>query len=93
MVRKWRFHAGFRDYVPRCRHEFALLAAPIVRTHRQSAGAQKKTARIAIGRSRAGLMTKIHAAVDARGNPAHGKLGQLRSRSAGVRLCVVLRLN
>jgi hypothetical protein len=41
----------------------------IVRAHQHSAGAQKTGENPAIGRSRGGLSTKIHALVDALGNP------------------------
>ena len=42
----------------------------IVRAHQHSAGAQKKDGEDqAIGRSKGGLSTKIHALVDALGNP------------------------
>lgn len=42
----------------------------VVRAHQHSAGAHKKGgAEQAIGRSRGGLTTKIHAVVDALGNP------------------------
>ena len=44
------------------------LLSAIVRAHRHSAGA-KKNGEQAIGRSRGGLTTKIHALVDALGNP------------------------
>ena len=46
-----------------------MIDATIVRAHQHSAGAQKEGAQ-AIGRSRGGLTTKIHAVVDALGNPA-----------------------
>jgi Transposase DDE domain len=45
------------------------VSAPIVRAHQHSAGAQKSGEDQAIGRSRGGLSTKIHALVDALGNP------------------------
>ena len=47
-----------------------MIDSTIVRAHQHSAGAQKKTVKTqAIGRSRGGLSTKIHATVDALGNP------------------------
>ncbi len=49
-------------------NEYMMIDATIVRAHQHSAGAQKKGAQ-AIGRSRGGLTTKIHALVDALGNP------------------------
>jgi len=50
-------------------NEYMMIDATIVRAHQHSAGAQKKTVRKAIGRSRGGLTTKIHVLVDALGNP------------------------
>ncbi|WMT72449.1 IS5 family transposase [Bradyrhizobium sp. Ash2021] len=51
-------------------NEYAMIDSTIVRAHQHSAGAQKKTAKNqAIGRSKGGLSTKIHAMVDALGNP------------------------
>jgi transposase len=51
-------------------NEYMMIDATIVRAHQHSAGAQKKTA-TKLGRSRGGLTTKIHALVDALGNPAN----------------------
>jgi transposase len=46
-----------------------MIDSTIVRAHQHSAGAQKKAGEDqAIGRSRGGLSTKIHALVDALGN-------------------------
>ena len=50
-------------------NEYMMIDATIVRARRRSAGAQKKTVRKPFGRSRGGLTTKIHALVDALGNP------------------------
>ena len=51
-------------------NEYAMIDSTIVRAHQHSAGAAKKDhADQAIGRSRGGLSTKIHALVDALGNP------------------------
>ena len=50
-------------------NEYMMIDATIVRAHQHSAGAQKKNGEQAIGRSRGGLTTKIHALVDALGNP------------------------
>src|SRR6516165_6945265 len=51
-------------------NEYAMIDSTIVRAHQHSAGAQKKAGEDqAIGRSRGGLSTKIHATVDALGNP------------------------
>src|SRR5215208_4714632 len=49
---------------------YAMIDSTIVRAHQHSAGARKKGGEDqAIGRSRGGLSTKIHALVDALGNP------------------------
>ena len=51
-------------------HEYAMLDSTIVRAHQHSAGALKKRGGDqAIGRSKGGLSTKIHALTDALGNP------------------------
>src|SRR3954471_19224454 len=51
-------------------NEYAMIDSTIVRAHQHSAGARKKGGEDqAIGRSRGGLSTKIHATVDALGNP------------------------
>jgi len=51
-------------------NEYAMIDSTIVRPHQHSAGAQKKAGEDqAIGRSKGGLSTKIHALVDALGNP------------------------
>ena len=50
-------------------NEYMMIDATIVRAHQHSAGARKKNDAQAIGRSRGGLSTKIHALVDALGNP------------------------
>lgn len=49
-------------------NEYAMIDATIVRAHQHSAGAKRGQSQ-AIGRSRGGLSTKIHATVDALGNP------------------------
>jgi transposase len=49
--------------------EQLFIDSTIVRAHQHSAGAQKKPAGQEIGRSRGGLTTKLHVAVDALGNP------------------------
>ncbi len=46
-------------------NEYAMIDSTIVRAHQHSAGAPKKDETQAIGRSRGGLSTKIHALVDA----------------------------
>lgn len=50
-------------------NEYAMIDSTIVRAHQHSAGAPKKDQDQAIGLSRGGLSTKIHALVDALGNP------------------------
>jgi len=50
-------------------NEYAMLDSTIVRAHQHSAGARKSDGDQAIGRSKGGLSTKIHALVDALGNP------------------------
>ncbi|HEV2300541.1 MAG TPA: IS5 family transposase, partial [Stellaceae bacterium] len=51
-------------------NEYAMIDSTIVRAHQHSAGALKKSRDDqAIGRSRGGMSTKIHALVDALGKP------------------------
>ena len=50
-------------------NEYMMIDATIVRAHQHSAGARKKNGAQAIGRSRGGPSTKIHALTDALGNP------------------------
>lgn len=50
-------------------NEYEMIDSTIVRAHQHSAGAKKNQGDQAIGRSREGLSTKIHALVDALGNP------------------------
>ena len=50
-------------------NEYAMLDSSAVRAHQHSAGAKKNEGDQTIGRSRGGLSTKIHALVDALGNP------------------------
>jgi len=49
--------------------EHLFLDSTIVRAHQHSAGAKKKAGDQHIGRSRGGLTTKLHVAVDSLGNP------------------------
>jgi transposase len=49
--------------------EYAMLDSTVVRAHQHGAGARKGSGAQAIGRSKGGLGTKIHALVDALGNP------------------------
>ena len=46
-----------------------MIDSTIVRAHQHSAGAPKKDDDQAIGRSKGGLSTKVHALVNALGNP------------------------
>ncbi|WP_242053834.1 IS5 family transposase [Nostoc sp. FACHB-888] len=50
-------------------NEYAMIDSTIVRAHQHSAGAKGGSHTEAIGRSKGGLSTKIHAVVDALGNP------------------------
>ena len=50
-------------------NEYAMIDATIVRAHQHSAGGKGGASAQAIGRSRGGLSTKIHATVDALGYP------------------------
>ncbi|WP_438941511.1 IS5 family transposase [Moorena bouillonii] len=50
-------------------NEYAMIDSTIVRAHQHSAGAKGDGSTEAIGRSKGGLSTKIHALVDALGNP------------------------
>ncbi|WP_339078853.1 IS5 family transposase [Novacetimonas hansenii] len=60
----------FRDLAADHDNEYMMIDSTIVRAHQHSAGALKKGgADQAIGRSRGGLTTKIHAICDALGNP------------------------
>ncbi|MCM8621360.1 MAG: IS5 family transposase [Candidatus Accumulibacter sp.] len=68
----------FKHLATEADNEYAMMDSTIVRAHQHSAGAKKKHGPQAIGRSRGGLSTKIHATVDALGNPTgfHLTLGQ-----------------
>ncbi|HAC64930.1 MAG TPA: IS5 family transposase [Cyanothece sp. UBA12306] len=50
-------------------NEYAMIDSTIVRAHQHSAGAKGDKNEEAIGGSKGGLSTKIHATVDALGNP------------------------
>ena len=65
------FERIFQPLASDADNEYMMIDATIVRAHQHSAGAQKKDGDQAIGRSRGGLTTKIHALVDALGNPAN----------------------
>ena len=71
MSERWRLKtAALEGEKPREPH---FLDSTIVRAH-QLPRAPKKTGGQAIGRSRGGLSTKIHMAVDALGNPLRCQL-------------------
>ena len=61
----------FRRLAQDADNEWVMIDSSIVRAHQHSAGAIKKVPGVcqAIGRSRGGPSTKIHATVDALGNP------------------------
>ena len=50
-------------------NEYAMIDSSIVRAHQHSTGAKISRKVQAIGRSKGGLSTKVHAVVDALGNP------------------------
>jgi transposase len=54
--------------------EELLIDSTTVRAHQHAAGAQKKAGPQALGRSRGGFSTKIHAVVEALGNPVRWRL-------------------
>ncbi|MCP4937139.1 MAG: transposase, partial [bacterium] len=49
--------------------EYLMVDGSIIRVHQHGAPQKKDQAEEAVGKSRGGLSTKIHAAVDALGNP------------------------
>ncbi|MBS0648001.1 MAG: IS5 family transposase [Verrucomicrobia bacterium] len=52
-------------------NEYGMIDSTIVRAHQHSASDKKKDEDQALGRSKGGLSTKIHATVDALGNPTN----------------------
>ncbi|MCH8097290.1 MAG: IS5 family transposase, partial [Proteobacteria bacterium] len=70
-----------------------LIDSSIVRAHQHAAGGKKGARNHAIGRSRGGLSTKIHAVVDARGLPVRFVLtpGQASDKAAVPALIEGLR--
>ena len=58
----------FEHLAAKADNEYAMIDSTIGRAHQHRAGAQKNDDQ-AIGRSKGGLSTKIHALVDALGNP------------------------
>lgn len=63
----WEAH--FKDLAEDADNEYAIMDSTVVRAYQQSAGAQKNGGDEAMGRSQGGLSTKIHATIDALGNP------------------------
>jgi len=63
--------------------EEVFIDSTVIRAHQHTAGAQKSEGPQAIGRSRGGLSTKIHALVEALGNLARWRLTP--GQSAGKR--------
>ena len=64
--------------------EYILVDSTLMRAHQHSAGAPKKSDQSedrfeahALGRSKGGLSTKVHAATDALGNPVRFMLPNL----------------
>ena len=49
--------------------EWLILDSTVIRAHQHAAGAVKRGADQALGRSRGGFGTKLHIAVDGLGNP------------------------
>ena len=70
-------------------NQYAMIDSTIVRAHQHSAGALKKTEDQALGRSRGGLSSKIHALVDALGNPLRFLLtpGQAHDLAGALMRC------
>lgn len=69
-AKKGVWESIFRRLSTDADNEYAMIDSTIVRAHQHSAGAVKKPGQDeAIGLSRGGLSTKIHAVVDALGNP------------------------
>ena len=65
--------------------EWVLVDSTSVKAHPQAAGQRKsEVVSAALGRSKGGLTTKIHAAVDALGNPVHVQLSGGKSLIARI---------
>ncbi|MEM1369967.1 MAG: IS5 family transposase [Cyanobacteria bacterium P01_H01_bin.15] len=71
-LRRWCKRGGWQQVFPKLASdpdkEYAMIDSTIVRAHQHSAGGRNADAE-AIGSSKDGLSTKIHALVDALGNP------------------------
>jgi transposase len=59
----------FKNLAEDADNEYAMIDSTIVRAHQHSTVAKRDREAQAIGRSKGGLSTKIHAVVDALGNP------------------------
>jgi len=68
------WHKVFTALNSQAENEYALIDSTIVRAHQHSASAKRGHSTNAIGRSHGGLSTKIHASVDALGNPTRFQL-------------------
>ncbi|ACC76654.1 hypothetical protein Bphy_7770 (plasmid) [Paraburkholderia phymatum STM815] len=73
--------------------EHVMIDSTIVRAHQHSAGATKKSGPQALGRSRGGLSTKLHLAIDSTGRPLRLIVteGQVADISCAVQLVEHLR--
>ena len=60
-----------------------MIDSTVNRAHQHAAGAEKKGGPQSLGRSRGGFSTKIHAAVDALGNPVRLLLSPGQSSDIG----------
>jgi len=68
-AKKGAWQRFFEHLAAEADNEYAMIDSTIVRAHQHRAGAPKKDDDQPIGRSKGGLSTKIHALVDALGNP------------------------
>ena len=68
-AKKGAWQRLFEHLAAEADNEYAMIDSTIVRAHQHRAGAPKKDDDQAIGRSKGGLSTKIHALVDGLGNP------------------------
>ncbi|NEU24692.1 IS5 family transposase [Paenibacillus polymyxa] len=74
--------------------ESVMVDATIVRVHQHGSGAKGGKSKQAIGRSRGGLSTKIHAVVDALGNPLRFELtgGEAHDSVHGYEMLKAMKL-
>jgi transposase len=68
------WHCVFTALAEDADFEEVFIDSTVIRVHQHAAGARKKEGDQAIGRSRGGLTTKIHALVEALGNLARWRL-------------------